>query len=161
MVAVTAESDAQQLPLARLFAIAMRSLVDELHEHLVERGWTDVRPAFGFVLLATRDRPVTATDLATLMGTTKQATSKLIASMTAAGYVERTAAGEDGRLRPVRITALGKELLSEVERIYVDLESGWADIIGRDAVESLRGDLTEVLRTRHGGRLPVVRPTTS
>lgn len=160
MGAVAAGGGSQLQPLARLFAIAMRSLVDDLHKHLAQRGWTDVRPAFGFVLLAVRDRPITATELATLMGTTKQATSKLIASMTTAGYVERMAAGEDGRERPVCITALGNELLGEVEQIYVELESEWAEIIGRGAVETLRSDLTEVLRTRHGGRLPVIRPTT-
>ncbi len=151
-------SEVQPEPLARLFAIALASLVDELHEHLVRRGWTDVRPAFGFVLLATRDTAVTATALATLMGTTKQATSKLIASMTEVGYVERTAAGDDGRQRPVRITERGRQLLHEVERIYVDLEAEWAEIIGRGTVEALRSDLTAVLQTRHGGRLPAVRP---
>ena len=40
-------------PLARLFAIAYRLLIDGLHERLRARGWTDVRPAFGFVLLGT------------------------------------------------------------------------------------------------------------
>ena len=39
-------------PLARLFAIAYRSLVDGLHEELRARGWDDVRPAYGFALLA-------------------------------------------------------------------------------------------------------------
>ncbi len=158
MVAVANGGGAQEPPLARLFAIALRSLVDELHEHLVRRGWNDVRPAFGFVLLATRDRTITSTELATLMGTTKQATSKLIASMATAGYVERTAAGQDARQRPVGITQRGKELLSEVERIYFDLESEWAETIGRDALEVLRGDLTAVLQARHGGQLPAVRP---
>jgi hypothetical protein len=44
-------------PLARLFAIAYRLLIDSLHERLQARGWTDVRPAYGFVLLAARDQP--------------------------------------------------------------------------------------------------------
>ena len=158
-VATTDEEQPQ--PLARLFAIALRSLVDELHEQLARRGWTDVRPSFGFVLLAVHDRPVTATELATVMGTTKQATSKLISSMAAAGYVERADAVDDGRRRPVQITERGLELLREVERIYVDLERGWSEIIGHDAVESLRSDLTAVLRARHDGRLPAVRPTTA
>jgi hypothetical protein len=50
-------------PLARLFAIACRSLIDGLHTRLATRGWSDVRPAFGFVLLAARRAP-TSTDLA-------------------------------------------------------------------------------------------------
>ncbi|MCU1617435.1 MAG: transcriptional regulator, MarR family, partial [Frankiales bacterium] len=47
----------QDVPLARLFAMAYRLLVDGLHERLAERGWSDVRPAFGFVLLALQGGP--------------------------------------------------------------------------------------------------------
>ena len=46
--------------LARLFAMAYRQLIDGLHERLRDQGWTDVRPAFGFVLLAARAGPITA-----------------------------------------------------------------------------------------------------
>ena len=46
-----------EVPLARLFAIAYRHLVVGLHERLVARGWRDVRPHYGYVLLACRDRP--------------------------------------------------------------------------------------------------------
>ena len=65
-------------PLARLFAIAYRQLIGGLHDRLQAQGWTDVRPAFGFVLLAARDQPTSVTELAALMGMTKQAASKLV-----------------------------------------------------------------------------------
>ncbi len=146
------------LPLARLLAIALRTLVDDLHVRLRERGWLDVRPSFGFVLLAVRDQPTTATELATLMGTTKQATSKLIEAMMDAGYVERAGSGTDGRRRPVRITRRGTELLVAVEEIYRELEAGWATVIGRSALDSLRGDLTRVLTQGGETTLPAVRP---
>ena len=55
-------------PLARLFAIAYRLLIDGLHDRLQAQGWADVRPAYGFVLLATRDQPASVTGLASLMG---------------------------------------------------------------------------------------------
>jgi len=48
-------------PLARLFAIAYRLLIDSLHDRLQAQGWTDVRPAYGFVLLAARDQPASVT----------------------------------------------------------------------------------------------------
>lgn len=152
-----AEPPASQ-PLARLFAIGFRSLVDGLHDELRERGWSDVRPTFGFVLLAVRDEPTTPTELAALMGTTKQATSKLIDAMAIAGYVERLEGGEDGRQRPVRITGRGTELLAAVEQIHADLEREWATVIGSAAVERLRRDLTTVLARTNGGQLPPVRP---
>ena len=53
MGAITPRAPAGGPPLARLFAIAYRQLIDGLHDRLQARGWTDVRPAFGFVLLGT------------------------------------------------------------------------------------------------------------
>jgi DNA-binding MarR family transcriptional regulator len=146
-------------PLARLFAVAFRSLIDALHVELRARGWRDVRPAFGFVLLAAADAPTAVTDLAVILGTTKQAASKLVDTMVESGYVRRGPAPGDGRRRPVALTDRGRALLDEVEDIYRDLERGWADVIGAAAVERLRGDLVAVLADGPEGRLPPVRPT--
>ncbi len=145
------------VPLARLFAIAYRRLVDDLHDELRRRGWTDVRPAFGFLLLAVRNGPRTATDLAAVLETSKQATSKLIESMQAAGYL-RSADAPDGRRRPVELTDRGAALLDEVEDIYATLERRWCTLLGDDAVDRLRGDLRAVLTSPSTGRLPEVRP---
>jgi DNA-binding MarR family transcriptional regulator len=159
MGAVEAGPQDRKQPLARLFAIALRSMVDDLHERLAGRGWDDVRPSFGFVLLAARNQAVTGTDLAVLMGTSKQATSKLINSMTEAGYIEPATTNDDRRARPVRITDKGASLLAEVEEIYTELEEEWAAVIGSAELEVLRADLTAVLTQRHRGQLPSVRPT--
>lgn len=144
-------------PLARLFAIAYRSLIDDLHDELRQRKWLDVRPAFGFVLLASADAPTTVTALAALMGTSKQAASKLVDTMEDAGYVRRGAGATDSRQRPVQLTARGRRLLDAVEEIYAELEARWATVIGAGNVERLRSDLTRVLAD--DGALPPVRPT--
>lgn len=144
--------------LARLFAIAYRSLIDGLHTRLVDEGWADVRPVYGFVLLAARPGPTTSTELATLMGVTKQAASKVVDSMEAAGLVRRLTGGDDARRRPIELTSKGHKLLTKVEEIYAELEAGWADVIGRDSLERLRTDLIAVL-TAPDGELPPVRPT--
>jgi DNA-binding MarR family transcriptional regulator len=147
------------VPLARLLAMAYRQLVDGLHQRLVERGWRDVRPAFGFVLLAARERPTTSTDLAVLMGTTKQAASKLLDVMEEAGYVTRVAHPGDARAKVVTLSARGRRLLSVVEEIYGELEAGWAGVLGARRVETLRRDLRTVLESEYDGQLPAVRPT--
>src|SRR5262245_17902106 len=146
-----------QPPLARLFAIAYRQLIDGLHERLRERGWSDVRPAFGFVLLAVREQPVSGSELAAFMGTTKQAASKLIDTMEACGYVKRGTA-DDGRQRPVQLTARGVKLLRSVEHIYTELDQEWVNALGASGVEQLRNALIRVL-AGEGGMLPPVRPT--
>jgi DNA-binding MarR family transcriptional regulator len=155
---VSASRGPQGPPLTRLFAIAYRSLVDGLHEELAARGWTDVRPAFGFVLLAARGDGTTVTGLAGLMGTTKQAASKLVDAMEQAGYVARIAGEDDGRQRPVQLTTRGGHLLEAVEQIYTELEAAWAKRVGRPAVEHLRNTLVELL-SGADGHLPPVRPT--
>ncbi len=143
--------------LARLLAIAYRSLIDGLHERLRAGGWDDVRPTYGFVLLAARRGPITSTELGVLMGTTKQAASKLVDSMEIAGYVTRGSEHSDARRRPVVLTDRGRRLLDAVESIYAELEATWAEVIGRDRLEQLRADLAAVV-TLPDGALPPVRP---
>jgi DNA-binding MarR family transcriptional regulator len=134
-----------------------RSLVDSLHDRLRARGWDDVRPAFGFALLAARDSTTTITELATLMGTTKQAASKLASAMTDAGYLA-VSASSDGRQRPLRLSTRGSELLADVEDIYRELEASWAEVIGVPSLERLRRSLHTAILATHGGELPPVRP---
>jgi DNA-binding MarR family transcriptional regulator len=147
------------LPLARLLAMAFRQLMDELHRRLAERGWTDVRGPYGFVLLAVRDEARTASELTELLGTTKQATSQLLEAMEAAGYVERAPHPTDARAKAIALAPRGRELLDAVEEVYREIEAEWAGIVGEARVEALREDLTRVQLALHGGRLPPVRPT--
>ena len=142
-------------PLARLLAMAYRLLIDDLHRELAARGWTEVRPAFGFLLLALRAEPVSLRAL----GTSKQAVSKLADAMVEAGLVERVADRRDARAKDLRLTVRGEALLDEVEEIYSELEAGWAAALGADGIGPLRRDLEAVIRSAHGGALPPVRPS--
>lgn len=148
------------VPLARLFAMAFRLLIDGLHEQLAARGWAEHPPAFGFVLLALRGGPAGLRDLTATLGTTKQAVSKLVDGMVEAGYAERSVDPVDARAKQVQLTDRGHKLLGAVEDIYRHLEAGWAQVLGAESVETLRGDLETMLRAAHGGELPAVRPTT-
>jgi DNA-binding MarR family transcriptional regulator len=145
------------VPLARLFAMAYRLLVDGLHERLADRGWRDVRPAFGFVLLALRAGPVSLRDLPAALGTSKQAVSKLVDAMVAAGYVERAPDPGDARAKRVQLSDRGQALLAAVDGIWGELEATWADALGETRLARLRDDLEVALRAAHGGALPAVR----
>jgi DNA-binding MarR family transcriptional regulator len=148
----------EAIPLARLLAMAYRDLVDNLHERLRERGWEGVRPAFGFALLAAREAPITITEMAALMGTTKQAASKLAAAMIESEYLV-LGASDDGRQRPLRLSHRGGELLTDVEDIYRELEAEWAKVIGAPSLDRLRRSLHTAILASHGGELPAVRPS--
>jgi DNA-binding MarR family transcriptional regulator len=132
--------------------MACRQLVDNLHVRLRERGWDDVRPTFGYVLLAVRSAPTTTSHIAALMGMSKQAASKLIADIAAVGYVTSQA-------HLVSLTPRGEQLLAAVESIYRDLEQEWAEIVGRERLEQHRADLLAVVLAGSGDELPAIRPT--
>ncbi len=152
-------SDAEgTVPLARLLAMAYGDLIDQLHARLRADGWADVRPAYGFVLLATRAGSQSLTELASRLEVSKQAASKLVESMVAADYLTYVTDGGDSRVKGVALSDRGRRLLAAVEGIYADLEAGWAELIGARAVETMRRHLLTVVRARHDGELPTVRP---
>jgi DNA-binding MarR family transcriptional regulator len=137
--------------------MAYRLLVDGLHERLAQRGWEDVRPAFGFVLLALRNGAVSLRDLPGVLGTSKQAVSKLVDAMVSAGYVERAIDPGDARARRVKLSERGRALLAEVEVIWTELEGEWARTLGDERLADLRSDLQTVLIEASGGAMPAVR----
>ncbi|MBD0415731.1 MarR family winged helix-turn-helix transcriptional regulator [Oryzicola mucosus] len=139
--------------------MSYRLLIDGMHQRLREEGWHDVRPAYGFVLLATRDRSTTSVELASLLGVTKQAASKILDPMDAAGYVRRSVDPEDARVKIVELAPRGWELLAAVECIYAELEAEWGAAIGVAAVELMRKHLTEIVLAANGGEFPAIRPS--
>ena len=154
------DSELPDLPLARLFTMAARALTDELHDRLAARGFPDVPPAAGYVLLACRTSPATGNELAALMRTSRQAASKLIEGLEAAGLVERSTDEADSRRKLVVLSARGQQLLGAAEEIYAELEQEWADVVGRPAVEDLRTNVTRALLHTYGGKLPGIGPVT-
>jgi len=146
------------IPLARLFTMAARSLTDELHLRLTDRGWPALPQAAGYVLLACRDSPTTGNEIAALMRTSKQAASKLLEGLEAAGLVERRRDDGDVRRKVVALTARGRDLLATVEEIYTELEGEWAGVLGEPAVEMVRSHVTTALLHKFGGSLPAVGP---
>lgn len=148
---------AAPVPIARLLAMAYRQLIDGLHARLAARGYPNVNPSYGYVLLAAREAPVSSGDVASLLGVSKQAASKMVAAMEAGGYVRQRPDPADARARRISLTPRGRRFLVAVEGIYRELEAEWAETLGAPRVESLRGDLVTVLEALHGGALPTVR----
>lgn len=145
------------IPIARLTAMVFRTLMDDLHAQLEKRGFRDVGASYGYVVLEARNGPLGVTDIARLLGVSKQAASKLVSAMQQSGYLLASNA-DDQRARRVEISARGRRLLATVEDIYRELEAQWAEVIGEQGVEAIRRDLSAVLVARHGA-LPSVRPS--
>lgn len=145
-------------PLGRLLTLALSMVVDELHERLAGAGWPQVRPMWGFVLLAVRDEPRTVGEIGELLGVSKQAAAKLVASLEGEGLVVRRPHPDDGRASALDLTGRGRRFLADAEHAYRAIEAGWAAVAGAEQVEQLRATVTTVLRERYGDVHPPLRP---
>lgn len=147
-----------EVPLARLFLSAAGILVDELHEGLAARGWRDVRHAWGFAMGRLSTGHATVNDLAAFLGVSKQAASKTVEHMQANGLVRVAPHPDDGRQKIVEMTSDGERFRRDVEDIYQQVESAWAERIGRDELERMRTHLTALLTSMNDGVLPPPAP---
>ena len=138
--------------------MALTAVVDELHERLADAGWPRVRPMWGFVLLAVRDRPRNIGEVGALLGVTKQAAAKVVGSLVDEGLVERHEDPADRRAAVLKLTPDGRRFLADAEAAYQAIEAGWAEVAGRRDVDALRRAVSTVLRARYGPQEPPVRP---
>lgn len=149
----------QHTPLARLFSMGLRYLVDELLKRLQKRGWQDIREIHGYILMALkRNDANTNNDLAVLLGMSKQAMSKIIEMMEREQLIQRITDAQDARTKKLILTPRGEELLASVEEIYAELEEEWAQRIGHENIELMRIHLEDIMKFYHSGQLPSLRP---
>jgi DNA-binding MarR family transcriptional regulator len=148
-----------ELPLGRALTIAVRLLVDDMHDRLAERGFADLRPAHGYVLNAAAGDGATASEIAALLGITKQGAAKVVAELVDSGYVTRSPSGSDRRARPVTLTARGSAALAAAAEIQRQLEREWAALSSDRDIAALRRVLARVLAAHDvEGRPPPLRP---
>ena len=106
----------EELALGRALTIALRRLVDDMHERLAADGFDDLRPAFGYVLNTAAASAMNASEIAAVLGMTKQGAAKLLTEMETAGYIARRDSAIDGRVRAVELTDHGRQALAAAAR---------------------------------------------
>lgn len=121
-----------------LLGLAYQVFVDRLNARLADRGFTDIRPAFGYVFRALADQPLTSGQLASRLAITAQGAGKLVDQMADAGYVERRPDTIDRRTKWVTLTARGRAALSAAREIHQAIERELAAEVGAESVASLR-----------------------
>jgi DNA-binding MarR family transcriptional regulator len=146
-------------PLARLMTLAVRLVIDDMHERLAARGHPELRPAHGYVLHAA-SKGTTASEVAALLGMTKQGAAKVIEELEELGYVDRDRAPRgDRRARPVHLTRRGRAALDTAAGIQRAIEAEWTELAGTRAMAGLRTALEKVLAAAETeGALPPLRP---
>ncbi len=132
-----------ELPLL-LFA-GFRSLIDQLHAELAERGHPDVRPVYGFAMQAIGTRGATASEIGRRLGVSKQAAGKTVGRLAELGYVERVDDPSDARRTLIRLTPRGVDSLVTSAEIFDRLRARWVATLGSDRVAQLESSLRTVV----------------
>src|SRR5215203_4966547 len=115
----------------RNLAVALRgafiALNDLVIPHLVQQGFTDLRPAHAAVFQYLDDIGTTVSVLAQRARMTKQAMAELVLHLEKHGYVVRTSDPADGRAKLVLPTVIGEDRLRQLR---ADLDAIKAEFDG-------------------------------
>jgi DNA-binding MarR family transcriptional regulator len=137
-----------QPDLAILVVGAARVIADRLNAAVERAGVDDMRTPFGFVIrvLANRDR--TLTELADLLGVSKQAAIKVVDEMEARGFLTRHPDPDDRRVKLLRLTDKGREVRRAALAASHAIERELRRDLGDSDIDALRTTL-EALLDRH------------
>lgn len=134
--------------LAILIVGAARVIADRLGDAVERAGVDDMRTPFGYVVRVLADRDRTLTELADLLGVSKQAAIKIVDEMETRGFLTRHPDPDDRRVKLLRLTDKGRKVrraaLAASNAIERELRRG----LGDPDVDSLRTAL-EALLARH------------
>lgn len=134
--------------LALLLLGGFQSMVDDVHGELASRGHEGVRASHEFALRAIDAGADTATKLGRSQSVSKQAAAKTIAALERLGYVEREADPSDARLKRLRVTARGHDMMALGAALFTEVRDRWAAQIGAQELEALEAHLTRLTQNR-------------
>ena len=134
--------------LAILIVGAARVVADRLGEAVERAGVDDMRTPFGYVIRVLADRDRTLTELADLLGVSKQAAIKIVDEMEARGFLTRHADPDDRRVKRLRVTDKGTNVRRAALAASHAIERELRRDLGDSDVDALRTAL-EALLVRH------------
>jgi DNA-binding MarR family transcriptional regulator len=135
----------EQLNFAQLLRIPFQALVAELHEHLAEMGYADIRPTHTIIFALVDKEGMRLGELAERAQMTKQLINYIVSSIEELGYVERVPDPDDGRAKIVRLTERGYQASQVGSEIIQRIEKEWADQLGRQNMQELRSLLERLV----------------
>jgi DNA-binding MarR family transcriptional regulator len=135
--------------LAIILVSAARVVADRLGTAVEGAGVDDMRAPFGFVIRALAARDRTLTEVAALLGVTKQAAIKVVDEMEARGYVERRADPRDRRVKRLGLTPKAARVRRAALTASRRMERELRQDVGAAEVAAMRRALLRLLE-RHG-----------
>jgi DNA-binding MarR family transcriptional regulator len=124
-----------------LLAIAYRCAIDQLTARLTAAGFPGIRPADGYMFRALRGDGHTSTELAQILGISKQATIKIVDHMEGRSLVARHPVADDRRAKIIRLTDQGRHTMETAIRVNGEIEAEFAAQVGAEDVSAMRAAL--------------------
>ena len=127
-----------------LLAVAHGTFFDRMLRHLEEAGFAGFTTRTGFVLRVLDGEALSLRELADRLEMSSPAALKVIDTMVADGFVERTTAPEDRRVRAVRATAHGRAALEAARSFHAAVEQELVEAVGPDDAAAVRRGLAAI-----------------
>jgi DNA-binding MarR family transcriptional regulator len=131
--------------LAILIVGAGRVVADRLNAAIARAGIDDMRTPFGYVIRALAGGDRTLTEVADLLGVSKQAAIKVVDEMEARGFLARHPDPDDRRVKVLRLTDKGIKVRRTALAASRRMERELRRDLGDRAVDGLRHVLGELL----------------
>jgi DNA-binding MarR family transcriptional regulator len=147
--------------LALLLLDGFHSMTDDVRAELANRGHPGVRAGYEFTLRAIDGGADTASELGRRLSITKQAAAQAIAVLEQLGYVEREADPGDARLKRLRVTPHGHEMMTIGESLFDEVRGRWAARIGAEQLDALQAQLAKLAEHRPRSADDLARPDVS
>jgi DNA-binding MarR family transcriptional regulator len=141
--------DTQTLALTHLAYFVGSFANRQLLAEMKRAGYGDLREPHGYLFQHLLAESRSVGQLSKLLGVSQQAVSKTVAELTAGGYLE-TEAGDDARVRLVRLSRRGHASVLASRRLREKLERRLASKLGQKRAAALRAALAELLQELGG-----------
>ena len=130
--------------LALLLLDGFHTMTDEVRAELANRGHPGVRAGYEFTLRAIDAGADTASELGRRQSVTKQAAAQSIAVLEQLGYVHRVADPGDARVKRLRVTPRGHEMMALGAALFDEVRDRWAGQIGAGELDVLQAHLARL-----------------
>jgi DNA-binding MarR family transcriptional regulator len=131
-----------------LIGALLRVPAQAIHRRLIRElnkaGFTELRLPHIAVLQFPGPDGVSPGTLADRAGMSKQAMNQLLRSLEALGYIVRSDAPDEGRMRIVRFTKRGRAAYAKIHDILRDIEREWSAELGSTDFAELKQLLSRV-----------------
>src|SRR3954454_10271921 len=121
-----------------------RRMLDRLHE----RGFDDLDAAHLTVFQYPGPQGARPSDLATRLQVSKQALNHLLGRLEQLDYLQRRPDPDDLRSKRVALTPRGASAIAVIRDAVTEMEANWAEQLGPERFEQLRGLLLELDQRR-------------